>query len=294
MILVKGNNACNGGSTSAATSAPQFGLNGSTQAGISVLHCDISNNEDLEQFSQTVHDSFNGIDIVIDNATNNIFEAIRSDNFQTFIDVTSGKLRTTINVSFMLQVTTKQFYFNDFYNRLKLFDVHFQMLMHFIPKIKYSTCGHFVTIQPIISNKKPLLSSYGEIKTLINLLADNQSTFALDLFNRQQKIHLTTVMWNCDNRQLNTNEANCNGNNNIDSGGHSKIKEISERIINGIKADRSVVNINKSFSPFNSIRNYFRKKSANTLSSNCNNHKRVSWYLRLKNQLHNQTHNFSL
>lgn len=146
--------------------------------------------------------------------------------------------------------------------------------MHFIPKIKYSNCGHFVTIQPIISNKKPLLSSYGEIKSLINLLTDNQSMFALDLFNRQQKIHLTTVMWNRDN--IYTNDTNCNGNNNDDDNRRLEIKEISERIIDGIKANRSVVNIDKSFNLFNSVRNYFQKKNTNTLNSNCNDQKKVN------------------
>lgn len=292
MILVKGNAACNGGLTPS--------VNVPKSAGISVFHCDILNNEDLEKFSQTVQDSFGGIDIVIDNATNNIFETMNSDDCRTFIDVTSGKLRTTINVSFMVQIIPQHFFHNDF-NSFCSFVVHFQMLMHFVPKIKYSKCGHFVTIQPIISNKKPLLSSYGEIKSLINILTDNQSTFALDLFNRQQKIHLTTVMWNCDTA-INTNGTNCNGNNNNVNGGHSEIKRASERIIDGIKANRSVVNIDKSFNLLNSIRNYFHKKSTNIPNANCNDHIKVSWYVRHIHWIYNvhstlnvrnQTHNFS-
>lgn len=67
--------------------------------GISVLHCDILDNEDLERLSQTVQDTFNGIDIVIDNATKGIFNAVNKDDCRTFIDGTSEKLRTTINVS---------------------------------------------------------------------------------------------------------------------------------------------------------------------------------------------------
>lgn len=139
-------------------------------------------------------------------------------------------------------------------------------------------CGHFVTIQPIISNKKPLLSSYGEIKSLINLLTDNQSTYALDMFNRHQKIHLTTIMWNCNNRNINTNEANGNGhrnNNNNDNSDHSEIKAIAERIIDGIRGNRSVVHINKTFDLLNSIRNYFQKKKTITSNANCNNHNEV-------------------
>lgn len=68
-------------------------------AGISVLHCDILDNDDLERLSQTVHDTFDGIDIVIDNATKGIFRAANKDDCRAFIDATSGKLRTTINVS---------------------------------------------------------------------------------------------------------------------------------------------------------------------------------------------------
>lgn len=130
------------------------------------------------------------------------------------------------------------------------------MLMHFVPKLKYSNCGHFVTIQPIISNKKPLLSSYREIKDLINLLTYNQQpTFALDLFSKQ-KIRLTTVMWNCDN--VTSTPDTCNGhNNNIN---HDDIKQVTQRILDGIQADRSVVHINKSFNFIDSIRNYFHKK----------------------------------
>lgn len=80
-------------------------------------------------------------------------------------------------------------------------------------------------------------------------------------------------MWNCDNQNMNTIDANCNRNNN--NVGHLEIEEISERIIDGIKANRSVVNINKSFNLLNSIRNYFQKKRTNTLNANCNDHQKV-------------------
>lgn len=141
------------------------------------------------------------------------------------------------------------------------------MLMHFIPKLKYSNCGHFVTIQPITSNKKPLLSSYREIKDLINLLTYNQQpTFALDLFNKQ-KIRLTTVLWNCDDT-TNTPVA-CNGHNN--SINQDGIKQITERILDGIRADRSVVHVNKSFNSIVSIRSYFQKKPTTNLNFNGQN-----------------------
>lgn len=148
--------------------------------------------------------------------------------------------------------------------------------MHFVPKLKYSKCGHFVTIQPNISNKKLLLSSYGEIKSLINLLTDNQSTFALDLFNRQQKIHLTTIMWNCDKRNITTiGNGSCNENINNNNNGHVEIKVISERIIDGIKANRSVVNIHQPFNLIDSVCNYFQKKKTDPSRVNCNDHRKI-------------------
>lgn len=76
-----------------------------SSAGISVLHCDILDNDDLEQLSQTVQNSFNGIDIVIDNATKGILNTqINTDDCRAFIDVTSEKLRTTINVSQTIKI----------------------------------------------------------------------------------------------------------------------------------------------------------------------------------------------
>lgn len=144
------------------------------------------------------------------------------------------------------------------------------MLIHFIPKLKYSQCGHFVTIQPIISNRKPLLSSYREIKELINLLSDNQSsTFALDYFNKQ-KIRLTTVLWNCDDAT--TAPVTCNGYNNNNN--LADIKQITERILDGIRADRSVVHINKSINLIGTIRNFFQKKKPNS-NVDCNGHSKV-------------------
>lgn len=71
----------------------------STSAGISVVHCDILYSEELSKLSQTVHDTCNGIDIVIDNTTNGIFDTVHKDDCKAFVDGTSGRLRTTINVS---------------------------------------------------------------------------------------------------------------------------------------------------------------------------------------------------
>lgn len=160
-------------------------------------------------------------------------------------------------------------FFDEKTNLPKYFSL--QMLMHFIPKLKYSNYGHFVTIQPIISNKKPLLSSYREIKDLINLLIHNQQpTYALDLFTKQ-KIHLTTVLWNCDN--VTNTPVTCNGqNNNIN---RDDLNQMTDRILDGIRADRSVVHINKSFNFIDSIRNYFQKKKKNITNVNYNGQNKV-------------------
>lgn len=96
VVLVKGKKIGNG--VAKSTTEPHIDVIPSKLAGISVLHCDILNNDDLEKLNQTIQNSFNGIDIVIDNATKGIFNAINSDDCRAFIDVTGGKLRTTINV----------------------------------------------------------------------------------------------------------------------------------------------------------------------------------------------------
>ena len=101
VILVKGKTNNDLENTQSESIQPQ-------SAGISVLHCDILDNADLERLSQTVQDTFNGIDIVIDNATKSVFEAINKDDCRAFIDGTSAQLRTTINVS--------EVFFRIFYN----------------------------------------------------------------------------------------------------------------------------------------------------------------------------------
>lgn len=243
------------------------------ERGISILHCDILDNEELETLSQNVQETFKGVDIIIDNATNGIFTQSNKDDCRTFVDGTSEKLRTTINVR--ENFPSVKLYSSVFRIKFNLITIFFfflstfQMLMHFIPKMKYSKCGHFVTVQPVTSNQKPLLSSYREIKELINLLTDNQqSTFALDLFNKQ-KIRLTTVVWNSNDTSIPS--VTCNGlNNNFNQ---ADIKEISERILDGIRADRSVVHVNKSLNLIRSIGNYFQKKK--TPNANCNGHNEI-------------------
>lgn len=66
--------------------------------GISTCFCDILENDELEVLSQHVHEKFGGIDIVIDNG---IIEqqTILNEDCRSFIDSTSERLRSTINVS---------------------------------------------------------------------------------------------------------------------------------------------------------------------------------------------------
>lgn len=65
--------------------------------GISTCHCDILQNDELEQLSQHVRETFGGIDIVIDNG---IIEQqpIANEDCRSFIDSTGERLRSTINV----------------------------------------------------------------------------------------------------------------------------------------------------------------------------------------------------
>lgn len=66
--------------------------------GISTCHCDILENDELEELSQHVYETLGGIDIVIDNGINEQ-QPIANEDCRTFIDSTSEKLRSTINVS---------------------------------------------------------------------------------------------------------------------------------------------------------------------------------------------------
>lgn len=102
VILVKGREAQN--------DVVQTDFISSKSAGISVLHCDILNNDDLEKLSQTLQSTFDGIDIVIDNATKGVFSTAKSDDCRAFVDVTSEKLRTTINVSGIHFEQIRRFY----------------------------------------------------------------------------------------------------------------------------------------------------------------------------------------
>lgn len=126
--------------------------------------------------------------------------------------------------------------------------------MHFIPKMKDSPCGHFVTIQSIKPDKRPALSSYREIKELINHLTDEQPIFALEMFSRQ-KIRLTTVFWD---QQTGSSNNGCGNNNGLNT--THNISVDAERIVDSIRANRNELHIRKTANSFNFISKYFSRK----------------------------------
>lgn len=72
-------------------------------SGITMFNCDILNNAELEEFSQTIYDRFDGIDIVIDNGIVERSTCLPKDDVdddvRAFVDTTGDRLRKTINVS---------------------------------------------------------------------------------------------------------------------------------------------------------------------------------------------------
>lgn len=127
--------------------------------------------------------------------------------------------------------------------------------MHFIPKMKDSSCGHFVTMQSIKPDKKPVLSSYQEIKELINHLTDEQPIFALEMFSRQ-KIRLLTVF---SEQQIVLASNECSDNNNGSNTTHN-ISMDAERIVDGIRANRNTLHIRQTTNSLNFISKYFSRK----------------------------------
>lgn len=120
--------------------------------------------------------------------------------------------------------------------------------------MKDSSCGHFVTIQSIKPDKRPALSSYREIKELINHLTDEKPILALEMFSRQ-RIRLTTVFWE---QQTAASSNGCSNNNGAST--TYNISEDAERIVDGIRANRNAVNIRKTASSLNFISKYFSSK----------------------------------
>lgn len=111
-----------------------------------------------------------------------------------------------------------------------------QLMMHFIPKMADLSRGHFVTVQAMNTNKSSILSSYDEMRVLVNHLTDQRrSTFSLELF-KQRTISLSTVIWS---RDVNTKPVD----NNNEDHKFTDVRQLAEQIIAGICANRSVIRI---------------------------------------------------
>lgn len=84
--------------------------------------------------------------------------------------------------------------------------------------------------------------------------------FAFELFNRQ-KIRLTTVLWNSvgDARQQQQQQSITRHNNN-DPDRATDINKLTQRIVDGIRADRSVIHINKQTTFIENMCKYFQKE----------------------------------
>lgn len=119
--------------------------------------------------------------------------------------------------------------------------------------MKYSTNGHVVTINSVKYNNSPSISAQCEMNELINHLSgDQQSAFLSNLFG-SGKIRLTTVLWK---QESFTNQFS-------DSSQYDKrmcsIKNVSESILDSIRADRTVLYINQDKSLMHNIFKIFRK-----------------------------------
>lgn len=131
--------------------------------------------------------------------------------------------------------------------------------MHFVPKMKNSTCGHFVTIESMKPDKKPVLSSYRGYNEMIQHLTDNQSMFADGIFNRQS-VRLTTVFCKTDDLAEAASLTSNDHSNNNEHMKQENVHKIAERIVDGIRANRSSVNINQDTNTFDFMLRYFKRK----------------------------------
>lgn len=119
--------------------------------------------------------------------------------------------------------------------------------MHFIPKMKYSSRGHFVSIQSNGKGVQPYLETNSEINALlrhltvdfpISDLPDNKPKISSVIFKQQK----------CDNSQLSNDDLMLNR------------REIVEAIINGIEYQQSVIRVSDRRSLIGYICNMFKTK----------------------------------
>jgi len=191
--------------------------NGRANSLVSTYQCNVLDNAELAKLAQTMDDNFGGVDLVIQN--NSLTKSISSNDCANFIDYTSNGIRETIN-----------------------------LLMHFIPKMKYSSRGHFVSIQSNGRGVKPYLETNSEINALlrdltvdfpISDLPDNKPKISSVIFKKQK----------CDNSQLsNGDDLMLNQ------------REIAEAIINGIEYQQSVIRVSDRRSLIGYIWKMFKTK----------------------------------
>jgi len=183
---------------------------------ISMHQCNVLDNAELAKLAQMMDDNFGGVDLVIQN--NSLITTSPSNDCAHFIDSTSNGILETIN-----------------------------LLMHFIPKMKYSSRGHFVSIQSNGKGVTPYLETNAEINTLlrhltvdfpISDLPDSKPKISSVIFKQQQ----------CDNSQLSDDELMLNQ------------REIVESIINGIEYQQAVIRVSDRRSLIGYICKMFKAK----------------------------------
>lgn len=118
-----------------------------------------------------------------------------------------------------------------------------QLLMFFVPKMKYSLGGHVVSIQSASNGSpRPLIDTRGEIQRAVQLLARNDVEASMQSVD----VQLTTVL--CD-QQIGRQNVNSKGN----------PMSVADQIITGIQRDRSLIQIKESTSLIGTIFNFFPK-----------------------------------
>lgn len=205
-------------------------------ANISTFECNILISTQLEQLSKAIDKLFDGIDLIIDNGLS-VHTVHQSSN--EFITSISNSLLATINVRCSL------FIFVAKYSTIHAFVS--QLLMFFVPKMKYSLGGHVVSIQSASSDMPiPLFDPCGEIQRLVRLLTTNNTGASIE----SVPVQLTTVLFN---RNDGREGSASNTNSKMD------VTNVVEQIIAGIQRNRSLIQIKESTSLMQTILNFFPK-----------------------------------
>lgn len=119
--------------------------------------------------------------------------------------------------------------------------------MHFVPKMKYSTRGHFVSIQPSSKAARRFLDSNSEIHSLIKHLTVD---FPISEAFPDNKPKMSTVIYKEHKSDSNLNIVNL------------KRQKIAREIIEGIEYQRMIIRLSDKTSLIDSIFKYVRAKIA--------------------------------